>query len=74
MRFRFHLPALLAGFLLSMQAAPLAAQTLSFRDILQRPAIKADARIAYGNDPLQFADLWLPAKVNSKEPHPVVVL
>ncbi len=51
------------------------AQTLSFRDILQRPAIKADERIAYGADALQFGDLWLPTvKEQSKGPHPVIVL
>ena len=74
MRLRLFLPACLAGLLLALHTALPAAQTLSFRDILQRPAIKADVRIAYGSDPLQFADLWLPAKENSKEPHPVVVL
>ena len=31
----------------------------------------ADVRIAYGEDPLQFADLWLPDKGTS---HPVVIL
>ncbi len=31
-----------------MTAAGVHAQSLSFRDILQRPAIKADERIAYG--------------------------
>lgn len=32
---------------------------------------KADARIAYGPDPLQFADLWLPA---GRGPHPLVLM
>jgi acetyl esterase/lipase len=51
------------------------AQSLSFRDILQRPAIKADERISYGTDPLQFGDLWLPfTKDANMGPHPVVVL
>jgi acetyl esterase/lipase len=43
----------------------------SFTDLLARPRQKADARIAYGNDPNQFGDLWLPA---GKGPFPVVVL
>ena len=30
-------------------------------DILSRSVLKADHRIAYGNDPSQFGDLWLPA-------------
>ena len=55
----------------ALVSGPLLAQTLSFRDILQRPPVKSDARIAYGNDPLQFGDLWLPA---GNGPHPVVVL
>lgn len=55
----------------ALVSGPLLAQTLSFQDILRRPAITSDVRIAYGSDPLQFADLWLP---NGSGPHPVVVL
>lgn len=55
----------------ALVGGPLLAQTLSFQDILRRPAIKSDVRIAYGSDPLQFGDLWLPP---GKGPHPVVVL
>jgi acetyl esterase/lipase len=47
------------------------AALLSWKDILQRPALKADQRIAYGADPMHFADLWLP---EGRGPHPVVIL
>jgi len=40
------------------------------QDILQLPPPKADARIPYGKDPLQFGDLRLPA---SKGPHPTLI-
>ena len=30
-------------------------------DLLERPVLQADQRIAYGSDPSQFGDLWLPA-------------
>lgn len=49
----------------------LAADTISFSDLLARPRQRADARIAYGTDPLQFGELWLPA---GEGPFPVVVL
>jgi acetyl esterase/lipase len=48
------------------------AQLLSWKDILAKPAIKADHRIAYGSNPLQFGDLWLPTV--GGPPHPVVIL
>ena len=41
------------------------------RDILGIPPPPADARIFYGNDPYQFADLRLP---KSAGPHPVVIV
>ncbi|MBZ5607050.1 MAG: alpha/beta hydrolase [Acidobacteriia bacterium] len=40
------------------------------QDILRLPPPKANARIAYGKDPLQFGDLWLPA---GGGPHPTVL-
>jgi len=40
------------------------------QDILRLPPPKADARIPYGKDPLQFGDLRLAA---GKGPHPVVI-
>ncbi len=57
-------------------AVPAVADTtplLSFRDLLGRPRHKADERIAYGADPLQFGELWLP-KTRTAKPLPVVVL
>ena len=36
------------------------AAKMTWPDLLDRPHPKADARIAYGADPLQHADLWLP--------------
>jgi acetyl esterase/lipase len=44
---------------------------ISFRQLMERPRAKADRRSAYGADPLQFGELWLPA---GRGPHPVVVL
>ncbi len=40
------------------------------QDIFQRKPPKADARISYGKDPVQFGDLRLPA---GQGPHPLVV-
>jgi acetyl esterase/lipase len=51
-------------------AAP-ARPPITFSQLLARPREKADLRIAYGPDPLQFGELWLPA---GRKPHPVVVL
>ncbi len=48
-----------------------ATATMTWEDLLARAVPKADARIAYGADPLQFADLWLP---RGKAPHPVVLM
>lgn len=53
-------------------AAPAAPKLLSFGDLLERPRAKADRRIAYGAEPLQFGELWLP--VDARGPTPVVVL
>ncbi len=35
---------------------------LSYRDILARKSALADRRIAYGADPNQFGELWMPAR------------
>lgn len=48
-----------------------ASGTMRWSDLLNQPRPKADKRIAYGPDPLQFADLWLP---RGKAPHPVVLM
>lgn len=47
------------------------AQLLRPADINALPSKPADARIAYGSDPLQFADLRLPP---GKGPHPVAII
>jgi acetyl esterase/lipase len=71
--FRAIWTALLTGVLL-MCDPPANAQLLTFSEVMKHPAPRADARIAYGVDPLQFGDLWLPAARTDGKPHPVVVL
>lgn len=48
-----------------------AAGLMTWPDLLRRPMPVATERIAYGADPLQFAELWLPA---GPGPHPLVVM
>src|SRR4051794_8801364 len=60
--------ALAAALTISATPAP---KLESFTDLLAKPREQADARIAYGSDPNQFGDLWVPA---GKGPFPVVVL
>ena len=55
---------------LTVSATP-APKLESFSDLLARPRQKADVRIAYGADPNQFGELWVPA---GKGRFPVVVL
>ena len=61
---------------LAAGAAPIAASgapaaTLDWSDLLDRARPEADRRIAYGPDPLQHVDLWLP---KGDAPHPVVLM
>jgi acetyl esterase/lipase len=58
-------------FALAAASAAPAPKLESFSELLAKPRQKADARIAYGADPNQFGELWLPA---GKGPFPVVVL
>lgn len=44
---------------------------LTWPDLLERPRPHADATIAYGADPLQRVDVWLP---KGAAPHPTVVM
>lgn len=44
---------------------------IGFLDLIARPRQAADARIAYGEDPLQFGELWLPP---GPGPHPLVIM
>jgi acetyl esterase/lipase len=46
-------------------------QTLTTQDILKPPFPKADHRISYGSDPLQFGDLRLPP---GKGPFPLIIV
>jgi hypothetical protein len=54
---RFAVAALLIA---ALGGVSLAAQRLSPRDVDVLPSKPADARVAYGEDPLQFGDLRLP--------------
>ena len=51
------------------EAAPKALMT--WPDLLERPRPQPDTTIAYGEDPLQVVDLWLPA---GRGPHPVALM
>lgn len=46
--------------------------TLKGMDLLERPVLTADHRIAYGTDSSQFGDLWLP-DLNGTRPAPILV-
>jgi acetyl esterase/lipase len=56
------------AFLLAGAAAT---KPMTWPDLLSRPQPKADATIAYGADPLQHVDLWLPKTGGT---HPVVLM
>jgi acetyl esterase/lipase len=65
---------ILVGFALILVGAcgsQARAAPISFAELLARPRPAPTGRIAYGPDPLQFAQLWSPA---GKGPHPVVVM
>ena len=62
--------------LLAMNSTSAASQSLTFRQILDRPELKSihpDHKIAYGKDASQYGELWLP-EVPSTDLLPVVVL
>lgn len=61
----------LAVILALMSAQPAMADPATVQDYMAQPQAKADARIAYGAEPAQVVDLFLP---KGKGPHPVVVL
>lgn len=70
-RMREHVALFVAALTFSLNAMAAEPTLLSFRDVLNRkPVPVAEHRIAYGKDPLQFADLWLPKGAG---PYPVVV-
>lgn len=71
--------AALAGLLASTACAPSpplidpveTRAPITFSQLLARPRLAADQRIAYGSDALQFGELWLP---RGHGRHPVIVL
>jgi acetyl esterase/lipase len=48
-----------------------AARLMTWPDLLERPRPAPSATVRYGSDPLQVADLWLPA---GNGPHPVALM
>lgn len=66
--------AALAFFLSVVCGEAGAMPLMQWADLLSRPRPHADERIAYGADPSQIADLWLPERSASSAPPPVVVL
>jgi acetyl esterase/lipase len=62
----------LAGALAALALVPLAARaSASYQDLLDRPRPAPDAHVAYGKDPLQAGDLYLP---KGEGAHAVIVL
>lgn len=51
--------------------APAAHRLMTWPDLLERPRPHPSATIHYGADPLQVADVWIPAGAG---PHPVVLM
>ena len=68
-RLAFTLLAALATHLIRLTAVK--ADTISFSDLLNRPAPVATKQLAYGTDPNQFGELWLP---DGPGPFPVLVM
>ena len=61
----------LAGSSLQAQDYSSVADDVSFDDVLALPIQEPSAQIAYGDDPLQYGLLWMPA---TEEPAPLVIL
>lgn len=59
----------LAVLFIATSAETAAQELISAGDLFELPVPEADARIVYGNDALQFGDLYLPAGAG---PHPVL--
>jgi acetyl esterase/lipase len=60
-----------AGVLGVLSATAARAEPASVQAYMDQPQVEADVRIAYGTEPAQVVDLFLP---KSRGPHPVVVL
>lgn len=61
----------LAAVMGALFATAAMAEPATVQDYMNQPQAKADARIAYGTEPAQVVDLFLP---KGKGPHPVVIL
>lgn len=61
----------LAAVMGALFATAAMAEPATVQDYMNQPLAKADAHIAYGTEPAQVVDLFLP---KGKGPHPVVVL
>jgi len=70
-RRRWGVHNLVIGLIAMLLPAGSSAQLLRPGDIDKLPSKAADQRIAYGSEPLQFADLRLPP---GKGPHPVAII
>ena len=66
------------GVLVATAAAFLAGQvgnaTMAWPDLLARPKAQPTTQIAYGSDPLQHVDLWLPSTPKRHGRYPVVLM
>jgi acetyl esterase/lipase len=78
---RLHLKPLALAAVLALAAGAMAAPSpppseaparlMTWPDLLRRPRPQPNATIHYGADPLQVADLWVPA---GRGPHPVALM
>jgi len=62
---------LLLALGLTLAASSVQAQFLTYHDVVAFPHGEPTRRVAYGQDPLQFGDLWLP---DVEVSHPLVVM
>lgn len=75
----FHIATMLPAMLILVASAPTPAPVstqaeftpLTWPDLTSRPRPKADATLAYGADPMQKVDVWVPA---GPGPHPVLLM
>jgi acetyl esterase/lipase len=56
---------------MAVPPSPSPSHLMTWPDLLERPRPSPDLTIAYGSDPLQVADLWLPA---GRGRHPTVLM
>jgi acetyl esterase/lipase len=68
--------SVILAILLAMTSASAASQSLTFKQILDKPELattRPDHQIAYGKEALNYGELWLPP-AGTRGPLPVVVL